>query len=209
MSNIIEEVDEKAMPWWWKWFQNHGDSFLARFLLALFAILDSIIIFFPPEIAISALVLARPKKWIFYTLYTTFFTIVGAIITYILGAYFFETFGSALLGVVGGAETFADAKALFNQNALWGIIFVGVTPIPWVPFLLAAGVFKINFFIFLAGVVIARLMRFGIIAFIVAHLGPRGLNMVFRTLQTMGTIGVALSIFATIILSSLFVHFLL
>lgn len=209
MSTLIQEVDKEKMPWWWQWFEEHGDSFLARFLLALFAILDSIIIFFPPEIAISALVLAKPRKWIFYTLYTTFFTVVGATITYVLGAYFFDTFGSTLLALVGGAETFSDARILFNQNAIWGIVFVGVTPIPWVPFLLAAGVFKINFGLFLIGVVLARLTRFGVIAFIVAHLGPRGVNVVLRTLQTMGTVGIGLAILAAIILSSVFVHFFL
>jgi len=203
------ETQTEELPRWWRWFEHHGDGFVARFLLAVFAILDSIIIFFPPEIIISALVLAKPKKWIFYTLYTTFFTTVGAVITYVLGAYFFDTFGAALLPLVGGIQAFAEAQQVFDSNLVFGILFVGVTPIPWVPFLLASGVFKVNFGLFLFGVVLARIIRFGIIAGIVAHLGPRGLSLVLKTLRVMGTAGIIFVVLAGIVLSSLFVHFIL
>ena len=209
---MIEEPDmqtEEKLPKWWRWFEHHGDSFVGRSILAIFAVLDSIIIFFPPEIIIGALTLAKPKKWIFYTLFTTFFTTVGAVITYILGAFFFDTFGSALLALVGGAEAFANVQYVFDSNALWGIIFVGVTPIPWVPFLLAAGAFKINFWIFLAGVVLARIIRFGVIAFLVAHLGQPGLALVLRTLRAMGTAGAAIVVVGLIVAAGVFVQFVL
>jgi len=209
MTPAVTEKQMEELPRWWKWFEHHGDGFVARFLLAVFAILDSIIIFFPPEIIISALVLAKPKKWIFYTLYTTFFTTVGAIITYVLGAYFFDTFGAALLPLVGGAQAFAQAQQVFDSSLVLGILFVGVTPIPWVPFLLASGVFKVNFGLFLFGVVLARIIRFGIIAAIVAHLGQRGLSLVLKTLRVMGTAGIILVVGALVVLSSLFVHFIL
>ena len=201
-------VDEKELPRWWRWFEHHGDSFLARFALAIIAILDSIIIFFPPEIAISALVLAKPKKWLFYTLYATFFTVIGALITYTLGAFFFDTYGSFILNLVGGVEAYAATQDLFAGNIFWGIIFVGVTPIPWVPFLLAAGVFKVNIFIFLLGVVVARLFRFGVIAFIVAHLGQRGVALVYKIMRMMGTLGIVVSILIVIMLAVLGVNFL-
>lgn len=209
MTPYVSDAQTEELPRWWRWFEHHGDGFVARTLLALFAILDSVIIFFPPEIIISALVLAKPKKWIFYTLYTTFFTTVGAIITYILGAYFFDTFGSSLLPLVGGAAAFAEAQHVFDSNIVLGILFVGITPIPWVPFLLASGVFKVNFGLFLFGVVLARIIRFGIIAALVAHLGQRGLALVLKTLRVMGAAGIILVVAALIISSSLFVHFIL
>lgn len=204
------EVDEEKLPSWWRWFEHHGDSVPARIALAVFAMLDSIIIFFPPEIAISALVLAKPRKWIFYTLYTTFFTVVGALITYTLGVFFFDTYASVILPLVGGAEAYAATQGIFSgNNILWGIIFVGVTPIPWVPFLLAAGVYKVNIFIFVLGVIIARIVRFGVIAFIVAHLGQRGVAMVYRIMRIMGTAGIALVVLAVIILAIVGTNFLL
>ena len=204
------EVEKNELPSWWRWFEHHGDSFLARVALAVIAMLDSIIIFFPPEIAISALVLAKPRKWIFYTLFTTFFTIVGALITYMLGVFFFDTYGSIILSLVGGAEAYAATQEIFSgNNVLWGIIFVGVTPIPWVPFLLAAGVYKVNIFVFVLGVVIARVLRFGIIAFIVAHLGQRGVALIHKTLRIMGTTGMIVSLGLVIILAIFGANFLL
>ena len=50
---MIEEykiTEEEILPRWWRWFEHHGDGFVGRSLLAIFAMLDSIIIFFPPEI---------------------------------------------------------------------------------------------------------------------------------------------------------------
>jgi len=209
MTPEIKETQLEQMPRWWRWFEQCGDSFWGRVLLAIFAILDSIIIFFPPEIVIAALVLAKPRKWIFYTLFATFFAAVGAVITYILGAYFFDMFGSALLALVGGETAFIEVQELLNLNALIGILFVGVTPIPWVPFLLASGVFKVNFGIFLFGVVLARIIRFGIIAFLVAHLGQRGLALVLKGMRIMGTTGIIVAIIAAIFLGGLFVQFVL
>lgn len=203
------ELPDKEMPRWWTLFEKHGDSLFARVLLAIFAILDSVIIFFPPEIAISALVLAKPKKWLFYTLYTTLFTTIGALITYIIGAFFFETFGNIILPLVGGQEAFETAKEIFKGNLLWGILFVGVTPIPWVPFLLAAGAFKANIIIFILGVILARLIRFGVIAFIVAHLGQRGVFYVTNTLRVMGNTGIVIVVLAIIILAVLGTNYLL
>ncbi|MBL1434115.1 hypothetical protein COB87_000880 [Candidatus Wolfebacteria bacterium] len=202
-----EKIEEK--PSWWQWFENRGDGPVGMSLLAAAAMLDSIIIFFPPEIILAALVLAKPKKWIFYTLFTVLFTTVGAIITYILGAFFFDLFGTVLVSFVGGESVFVEVQKLFNLNVILGLLFVGVTPIPWVPFLLAAGVFKVNFGAFLIGVVLARVIRFGVIAFLVAFFGKPGLALVLRTLRFLGTTGIIISIVAVIIVASLFVQFFL
>tara|TARA_B100000508_G_scaffold60333_2_gene47484 strand:+ start:37439 stop:38068 length:630 start_codon:yes stop_codon:yes gene_type:complete len=209
MTPEIKDEQLEDLPAWWKWFERCENSFLAKAALAVFAVLDSIILFFPPEIVIAALVLAKPRKWIFYTLFATFFAAVGAVITYILGAFFFDTFGNILLALVGGEQAFTNVQQLFDLNLVWGILFVGVTPIPWVPFLLAAGVFKVNFGAFLFGVVLARIIRFGIIAFLVAHLGPHGVRLVLKGLKMFGTIGIAAAVIAAIILGGVFVHFVL
>ena len=153
--------------------------------------------------------LARPHRWIFYTVFTTIFTTLGAIVTYIIGAFFFELFGTIILGFIGGFAAFEEIQTTLNANVLWGIIFVGVTPIPWVPFLLASGFVGVNFGVFVVGVVLARLIRFGVVAFLVAHLGPRGIDIVLRTVRVMGITGIALTILFVILLSLLFVQFVL
>lgn len=204
-----QQEQHEPMPKWWQWFEHHGDGFVGRSILAIFAILDSIIIFFPPEIMIAALTLAKPRKWIFYTLFATLFTTIGAIITYILGAYFFDVFGSAILSLVSGEAAFLEVQTFFDSNLIAGILFVGVTPIPWVPFLLAAGAFKANFGVFLIGVVLARIIRFGVIAFLVAHFGQKGLSIVLKALKHMGTVGIVFVGIATVVALGLFVQFVL
>ena len=209
MIEEIQKEEPEQMPKWWQWFEHHGDGLVGRTLLAIFAVLDSIIIFFPPEIMIAALTLAKPRKWIFYTLFATLFTTIGAVITYILGAYFFDMFGSTILSLVGGEAAFLEVQTFFDSNLIAGILFVGVTPIPWVPFLLAAGAFKANFGVFLIGVVLARIIRFGVIAFLVATFGQKGLSMVLKTLRYMGTAGIVIAGVAAIILAWVFVQFVL
>jgi membrane protein YqaA with SNARE-associated domain len=209
MIEEIQKEEPEQMPKWWQWFEHHGDGLVGRTLLAIFAILDSIIIFFPPEIMIAALTLAKPRKWIFYTLFATLFTTIGAVITYILGAYFFDMFGSTILSLVGGEAAFLEVQTFFDSNLIAGILFVGVTPIPWVPFLLAAGAFKANFGVFLIGVVLARIIRFGVTAFLVATFGQKGLSMVLKTLRYMGTAGIVIAGVAAIILAWVFVQFVL
>lgn len=184
-------VQEEA---WWASYEKHTGKPYSLIALAAGSFIDAWLFFFPPEIILSALVLARPKRWLFYTLFATFFTILGSYVGYIIGAFFFETFGTVIFSLLGEEEAILEqARLLYQDNAFWTLVLTGITPIPFVPFVMAAGFFKVNIFLFTVAVFFARFFRYGPIALLVALLGQRGVCFVSRALRASTYVGVFLA----------------
>jgi len=78
-----------------------------------------------------------------------------------------------------------------------------------VPMLLAAGVFNVHFGVFVLGVILARLIRFGMIAGALSYLGPRSLPIAFRILQAMGVAGAVCTLLIGVVVSVLVVYYFL
>ena len=61
--------------------------------LALFSFLESIIIPIPPDILLVPITLAKRYKWFFLGIFTTFFSVLGGILGYIIGLFFWDLLG--------------------------------------------------------------------------------------------------------------------
>lgn len=192
---------------WWGWYEKQTGKPHSLVLLAAGSFIDAWLFFFPPELILSALVLARPKRWLFYTAFATFFTILGSYVGYVIGAFFFETLGNVILSVLGEESTILEqARTLYAENAFWTLVLTGITPIPFVPFVMAAGYFQVNFFVFTVAVFFARFFRYGPIALLVALFGQKGFVWVRKTLQTSGKISIGIITAALVIGTVLLVH---
>jgi membrane protein DedA with SNARE-associated domain len=62
---------------------------------------------------------------------------------------------------------------MFNTHAFWAIFTAAFTPIPYKIFTIAAGVAKLNFFVFVLASVLGRGIRFLIVGFIVKKFGKK------------------------------------
>ncbi|MBU0648479.1 DedA family protein, partial [Patescibacteria group bacterium] len=70
-------------------------------------------------------------------------------------------------------EIYESIRETYNQWDFWAIFTAGFTPIPFKIFTITAGVFNINFAIFMLASAISRGARFFIIAFLIWKYGPR------------------------------------
>jgi membrane protein YqaA with SNARE-associated domain len=69
------------------------------------------------------------------------------------------------------SHAFDRVQALYDRWDFWAIFFAGLTPIPYKVFTLSAGVFSINFGIFLIASVLSRGLRFFILAALIYKFG--------------------------------------
>ena len=65
--------------------------------LAIFSFLESIIIPIPPDVFLIPITLTKRYKWFYLGIFTTFFSILGGILGYIIGMYFWDLVGMKIV----------------------------------------------------------------------------------------------------------------
>ena len=147
-------------------------------ILGVISCIEAIFFPIPPDIFLIPIILARKYSWIFLAMFTTCFSILGGVIGYIIGAFFWEIVGLYIIELYGGLDKIDYLKSLFN-NYGWIIILVaGFTPIPYKFFTLGSGFLYFNFFLFIFCSIISRGLRFFLLAYLVNKFGDRSIKMV-------------------------------
>ena len=101
----------------------------------------------------------RAKAW-FYAGVTTISSVAGAALGYIIGAFFFDSFGQAILDFYGYQEAFEAFKGYYTDYGVLIVLIGGLTPIPFKVITIASGVFSLNPMLFMLSAIAARAPRF-------------------------------------------------
>lgn len=128
--------------------------------LALIAFLESSVFPIPPHPLLGLLCLARPDRALRYGLICTIASVLGGLLGYAIGHFFFGLFGDALLHALGLAKSFPVARCYLNANAAWIILAKGATPIPFKLITITAGFVGVSLFTFLWASILSRAFQF-------------------------------------------------
>lgn len=128
----------------------------------------------PPDPLLMALCLGAPRKSLRFAAITTVSSVLGGILGYVLGAGGWHLLDDFFFSFVPGVtpEAFAGIEEFYNRYDFWAVFLAGLTPIPYKVFTLSAGVFSINFPIFVLASVVSRGLRFFVIAGLIFRYGP-------------------------------------
>ena len=142
----------------------------ALFVLAL---AESSFFPIPPDPLLIALCLGAASKSLRFALVATSASVLGGIIGYGIGAGAWDLAEPWFYQYVPGVspEAFEQVQALYDRWDFWAIFFAGLTPIPYKVFTLSAGVFSINFGIFVIASVLSRSIRFFLLAGLIFKFG--------------------------------------
>ena len=142
----------------------------ALFMLAL---AESSFFPIPPDPLLIALCLGAASKSLRFALIATSASVLGGIIGYGIGAGAWDLLEPWFYQYVPGVspEAFEQVQALYDRWDFWAIFFAGLTPIPYKVFTLSAGVFSINFGIFVIASVLSRSIRFFVLAGLIFKFG--------------------------------------
>tara|TARA_B100000886_G_scaffold279919_1_gene203986 strand:+ start:2186 stop:2845 length:660 start_codon:yes stop_codon:yes gene_type:complete len=166
--NIIENIIKVA---------NNKNSVK---LLSLFSFLESIIFPIPPDIFLIPIVLAKKNKWLFFSLMCTLFSVLGGIVGYALGYYFWDLAGNHIINFYNAENEVNFLKEYFSKYGLFIILLAGFTPLPYKIFTISSGLLSFNFFIFLICSLFARGLRFIALSYLVYKYGETSLSFVDR-----------------------------
>lgn len=112
---------------------------------------------------------------------TTITSLLGGLFAYTLAFWFYEFF---VIGHLHGdlAENFHIIANEFKEGAFVITLLGAITPVPYTIVALAAGFTEASVFIFLLASLIGRMVRYGLVGWLVYHYGERALAMVRRQL---------------------------
>ncbi|MDO4162449.1 MAG: YqaA family protein [Pseudomonadota bacterium] len=145
----------------------------ALYWLFIISFIESSFFPIPPDIMLIPMVLASPQKAWKLAGIATAGSVIGAYLGYIIGIYFFQLIAEPLLDFYGYLEKFESFKNLYNEYGAWIVFGAGITPFPYKIITIASGVVHMNLIVFTVASVIARGMRFFLVAWLLKAYGEK------------------------------------
>lgn len=161
-------IHRRLYDWVLKW----ADTPYGTPALALNAFAASSFFPVPPDVMLIALTLSKPKRWLYYGVITSVFSVLGGFLGYAIGYAFLEIIGYRMLEFYGYTETFETLKAEFINYQFWAVFIAALTPIPYKVFTITCGAVVMSLPVFAAASVSGRAIRFIAVAALVRIFGP-------------------------------------
>lgn len=154
-----------------------SDKLLARKVLFIHSLIDSI--FFPISIDFLyiPLLLANPKKSYKFATIANIASIVGGIIAYLIGFTLMDSVGMSIVRAFNFESSWMELIEKYNSGySLITLLVAAITPIPFSIASIASGATAMNFLSFLMISIFGRSLRFYFIAILVKNFRHRYLK---------------------------------
>ncbi|KIN72242.1 YqaA family protein [Sulfitobacter guttiformis] len=166
----------------------------ALWVLAFVAFLESSMFPIPPDIIMIPMILARPSRAFVIAGVALVASVLGGMLGYAIGALAFETLGDPILTALGKGDAMAEFATRFNDVGFWAVLIAGVTPFPYKVITIMSGVTAMPLGTFIATSILARGLRFFLVALLLWKFGAPVRDFIERRLPLMFTLAVALMI---------------
>lgn len=125
----------------------------------------------PPDVLLIALCLGKPSRSFRYALVCLAGTVAGATFGYAIGHWAWSAVDHLFIPAIFSQEAFDSVGAVYDKWNFWAVFTAGFTPIPYKIFTIAAGVFNINFWMFIIASIVGRGMRFFLLGWMIWKFG--------------------------------------
>ena len=177
----------------------------SKLYLALISFSESSFFPIPPDIMIVPMVIAKKNEYLKIFFIATLFSAFGGLFGYFIGSLFTDK-AILLIELYGYEEQVLELKNQLSSKSsahtAWlGTLFLaGFTPLPFKLFTITSGIINFDIFVFFFICLLARGLRFFIVAFLSAKFGKTfGAFIEKKGARWFSIIGVALVVVAMII----------
>jgi membrane protein YqaA with SNARE-associated domain len=175
----------------------------ASWLMGIVSFAESSFFPIPPDVMLIPMSLARPDKAWFYATLCTLTSVAGGVVGYLIGALLYDSIGQWLISLYGYGDKVEAFREAYNEYGAWIILLKGLTPIPYKIVTITSGFAGYNIFLFVILSIVARGMRFYLVAFLLNRYGDRARAIIEERLGfwvTTGTIVLIIGIIAALYL---------
>ncbi|MEQ6247883.1 YqaA family protein [Sulfitobacter sp. HNIBRBA3233] len=174
------------------WTLGLADHPRALWVLALVAFVESSFFPIPPDVIMIPMILARPNRAFVIAATALFASVIGGLFGYAIGAFAFETLGAPILQSLGKADAMAEFATRFNDMGFWAVLTAGVTPFPYKVITIMSGWTAMPLGTFIATSILARGIRFFLVAALLYKYGAPVRDFIERRLPLMFILAVLL-----------------
>jgi len=147
----------------------------SNYFLGIISFIESSFFPIPPDIMIAPMAIAKKKEFLKIFLIATFFSVMGGIFGYLIGAYFFELAINIIEFYDYGDKVIDIKNALSKGDGFYAwlaILFLaGFTPLPYKVFTITSGIISFNLLVFILISFISRGLRFFIVSYLSSKFG--------------------------------------
>jgi membrane protein YqaA with SNARE-associated domain len=176
----------------YNWTLALANSPHALWALAFVSFLESSVFPIPPDIIMIPMILARPSRAFLIAGVALAASVMGALLGYYIGAGVFDVIGQPLLGFYGKADAAEQFNQRFQEWGAWAVLIAGVTPFPFKVITIMSGWTGLNLWVFIISSIIARGLRFYIVAVLLWKFGAPIRDFIERRLGLMFTLFIVL-----------------
>ena len=186
------------------WMMGLAGSPRAPWALGVVSFIESSFFPIPPDVMLIPMVLRdRSKAW-WYATIATVTSVAGGILGYAIGYFFFEAIGKPILNFYGREHALDSFIQFVHEYGVEAVIIKGMTPIPFKVVTIAAGVAKMDLLAFVGASIIARAMRFYLVAGLLYFFGQPIREFIERRLTLVTTVFVVVLVSGFVAVKYLF-----
>ena len=167
----------------------------AQWALAAVSFAESSVFPIPPDLLLIPMVLATPHRAMRLAVICTLSSVLGALLGYGIGFFAWEALGEPVLRALGKSDAFGGFQARYNDYGAWAVLVAGITPFPFKVVTILSGATGLSLPIFVVSSIVARGLRFAIVAGLLWKFGAPVREMIetrlglFFTLATVLLLG--------------------
>ncbi len=157
----------------YNWTLKKAQHKNAKWYLSLISFAESSFFPIPPDILLIPMALASRARALFYAFICTLFSVLGGILGYAIGYFFFNSVGIYIVELYHLENSFNIFEDYYKEFGILIVLGAGITPFPYKFITIASGVFGLNIFLFIIISIIGRGLRFYLIATLLYFFGEK------------------------------------
>ena len=148
----------------YNWTLSMAEHPHALWVLALVSFVESSIFPIPPDILMIPMILATPSRAFVIAGVALTSSVLGGLLGYAIGALAFDAVGQPILQALGKANSMEAFNGRFNDVGFGAVLIAGITPFPYKVITIMSGITSMPLGTFIITSIIARGLRFFIVA---------------------------------------------
>ena len=182
----------------YNWTLSLANSPYALWALACVAFIESSVFPIPPDLLMIPMIIAAPRRAFLIAGVATVSSVLGGILGYGIGMFAMDSIGEPILSALGKEDAMAEFSDRFNGVGFWAVLIAGLTPFPYKVITIMSGATAMPMATFIITSILARALRFFIIAALLWKFGAPIKEFIERRL------GLMFSLFCILLIGGFF-----
>jgi len=167
------------------WTLRMAEHRHALWVLACVSFIESSVFPIPPDVLMIPMILARPSRAWLIAGVALVSSVLGGMLGYAIGAFAYQEIGQPILTALGKGEAMQAFSTRFNDFGFWAVLTAGVTPFPYKVITIMSGWTAMPVATFIATSILARGIRFFLVAALLWKFGAPVRDFIERRLGLM------------------------